>query len=118
MSLVRTSLATAALIGVTLTAAGPVALGRPAPSPRGVRSLMARAGVPGLSMAVVRGGRVAWSGAFGVASAVTKTPATEETIFEAASLSKPVFAYAVLRLADEGRIDLDAVRTGSARKAG
>jgi CubicO group peptidase (beta-lactamase class C family) len=111
MPLAPTSLATAVLIAVGLASTGPVAFCRPASGPGGVRSLMARAGVPGLSMAVVRGGRVAWSGAFGVASAVTKAPVTEETIFEAASLSKPVFAYAVLRLADEGRIDLDAPLT-------
>ena len=45
---------------------------------------------------------------FGVADVRTRTPVTSETVFEAASLSKPVFAYAVMRLATEGWIDLDA----------
>ncbi len=66
--------------------------------------------VPGLSMVVVRGGRVAWQRAFGVrdAGASPGVPVADDTIFEAASLSKPLFAYAVLKLVDAGKIDLDA----------
>lgn len=69
--------------------------------------LMELAYVPGLSVAVVEGGRVAWARGFGVRSAETKEPVADDTIFPAASLSKPVFAYAVLGLRDEGLIDLD-----------
>ena len=64
-------------------------------------------GVPGLSMAVVRGGRVVWAGAFGTRDDSAQTPVDTATVFEAASLSKPVFAYLVLRLADRGELDLD-----------
>ena len=64
-------------------------------------------GVPGLSMAVVRGGRVVWAGAFGTRDDSAQTPVDTATVFEAASLSKPVFAYLVLRLADRGEFDLD-----------
>lgn len=45
--------------------------------------------------------------AFGVTSRNSPTEVTEETIFEAASLSKPVFAYIVLKMAERGEIDLD-----------
>ncbi len=69
--------------------------------------LMELAYVPGLSLALVERGRTVWARGFGVRSAETKEPVEAETIFPAASLSKPVFAYAVLRLRDEGLIDLD-----------
>lgn len=69
--------------------------------------LLEKSDVPGMSIALIRGGRVVWSRGFGVSNAVTKKPVTTNTIFEAASLSKPVFAYAVLRLVDEGKLNLD-----------
>ncbi|MCH8963181.1 MAG: beta-lactamase family protein, partial [Bacteroidetes bacterium] len=69
--------------------------------------LLEQGNVPGLSIAVIRNGELFWSGAFGVKSLETKEPVDTQTIFEAASLSKPVFAYAVLRLAERGEIDLD-----------
>lgn len=73
----------------------------------GLPRLLELAYVPGLSVAVVEGGRVAWAAGFGVRNAETKEPVDADTVFPAASLSKPVFAYAVLRLRDEGLIDLD-----------
>ena len=73
-----------------------------------VPRLLKEGEVPGLSLAVVRDGRVFYQGAFGVKDAATGVPIDGDTIFEAASLSKPVFAYAVLKLVDAGRLDLDA----------
>jgi len=69
--------------------------------------LLQKSDVPGLAIALIRDGRVVWSKGFGVSNTVTKKPVTGNTIFEAASLSKPVFAYAVLRLVDEGKLNLD-----------
>ncbi len=63
--------------------------------------------VPGVQMALIRDGAIAWAGAFGVANIGTKVPLTDASVFEAASLSKPVFAYAVLKLVDAGQLDLD-----------
>jgi len=68
--------------------------------------LLELASVPGLALAVVNGGRV-WRGGFGRAIEDPAQAVSEETVFEAASLGKPVFAYAVLRLADAGLFDLD-----------
>jgi CubicO group peptidase (beta-lactamase class C family) len=63
--------------------------------------------VPGVGIAVVEDGEVAWSRGFGVTHAVTRAPVDARTVFEDASLSKPVFAYLVMQLADQGLIDLD-----------
>lgn len=67
--------------------------------------------VPGLALVVVRDGRTLWKGSFGVRDGVSGAPVDDETVFEAASLSKPVFAYLVLKLVDAGRLDLDASLT-------
>jgi CubicO group peptidase (beta-lactamase class C family) len=72
-----------------------------------IPQLMRDGDVPGLSIALVRDAEVVWHQAFGVKNALTKEPVDDNTIFEAASLSKPVFAYAVLKLVDMGKLDLD-----------
>jgi CubicO group peptidase (beta-lactamase class C family) len=72
-----------------------------------IPDLLKKADIPGISIALVRNGQIAWSGVFGSMNAATKKPVTSETVFEAASLSKPVFAYGVLKLVDEGKLDLD-----------
>lgn len=68
--------------------------------------LMREYSVPGISLALIRHSKIYWVKSFGVKDG--HVPVTQDTIFEAASLSKVVFAYAVLKLADEGKIDLDA----------
>ncbi len=72
-----------------------------------VPALLESGQIPGVSIAVIRQGELFWTGAYGVQKAETGEPVTEQTVFESASLSKPVFAYAVLRLADRGVLDLD-----------
>ena len=72
-----------------------------------IPGLMAQAGVQGVQVAVLNGGNTEWHASFGLANADTKAPVTDTSVFEAASLSKPVFAYAVLTLVDAGLLDLD-----------
>ena len=72
-----------------------------------IPDLMKSADIPGMSVALIHNGKLVWSDVFGVANAATRQPVTAATVFEAASLSKPVFAYGVLKLVDEGRLDLD-----------
>lgn len=72
-----------------------------------IPGLMARAGIPGLSIAVVQNGEVAWTGAYGIMSTETQAPVTHRTAFEAASLSKPVFTLVVLDAVERGVLDLD-----------
>ena len=69
--------------------------------------LMAWANVPGLSVAILKDGKLSWSRGFGVVKAGESTSVTADTIFPAASLSKPVVAYAILRMRDAKLIDLD-----------
>jgi CubicO group peptidase (beta-lactamase class C family) len=68
---------------------------------------MEEAGVTGLSCAVINDSEIVYQKAFGLKDAGAGTPNDEETIFAAASFSKPVFAYLALLLAGEGIIDLD-----------
>ncbi len=72
-----------------------------------IPELMKKADIPGMSVAVIRDGKIVWSGVYGMANAATKEPVTDRTVFEAASLSKCVFAYGVLKLVDQGKLNLD-----------
>jgi CubicO group peptidase (beta-lactamase class C family) len=67
---------------------------------------MADLHVPGVSIAVIRDGRLDWARAYG-STAIGGSPVTTETLFSAESMSKPVTALAVLRLVEERKIDLD-----------
>ena len=74
---------------------------------RQIPRLMEQANVPGLSVAAIREGKLEWVRSFGVKNSKTREPVTNDTVFEAASLTKPIVAYALFKLADEGKIDLD-----------
>lgn len=67
---------------------------------------MAELKVPGVSVAVIHQGRIEWARGYGVTS-MGGAPVTENTLFQAASISKPVFALAVLHQVDAGKLDLD-----------
>lgn len=69
---------------------------------------MANYQVPGVGIAVIDGGRVAWARGFGVKQAGTTDSVTPATLFQAASISKPVAQTAMLRLVERGTLDLDA----------
>jgi CubicO group peptidase (beta-lactamase class C family) len=73
-----------------------------------IRERMAHWGVPGVSVAVIDGGEVAWAKAWGVKDVETGDPVTPTTLFQAASISKPVAVMGMLRLVEAGRLDLDA----------
>ena len=72
-----------------------------------LQELMQRFRVPGVSIAVIRDGKIHWARGYGVADAETRQPVDTGTLFQAASISKPVFAMAVVRLAQDGRLSLD-----------
>ena len=70
-------------------------------------SRMAHYKVPALSVAFIENGRVVWSRAHGLADVANGTRATVDTLFQAASISKPLSALAVLRLVQDGKLALD-----------
>lgn len=69
---------------------------------------MAKYKVPGVSIALIHDGKLAWSQGFGVKTAGSKDAVTSNTLFQAASISKPVSATAMLRLVEQGKLSLDA----------
>ena len=84
----------------------PVLVNGEPPKLQPLAARMAELKVPGVSVAVIHEGRVEWARGFGL----TQTggpPVTEKTLFQAASISKPVFALAVLHQVDAGKLDLD-----------
>ncbi|MFN0085353.1 MAG: DUF6265 family protein [Blastocatellia bacterium] len=68
---------------------------------------MAKYNVPGVSVAVINNGKLEWAKGYGLAEAGGATPVTPETLFQAASISKPVAALAALRLVEQGKLTLD-----------
>ena len=64
--------------------------------------------VPGLSAALVVNGAYAWSEGFGMVDLESLVPATPQTLFRLASVSKPLTAIAALQLLQSGKLDLDA----------
>jgi CubicO group peptidase (beta-lactamase class C family) len=73
---------------------------------RRVPELMVAAHVPGAQIAIINGSRVK-TRAYGVASAKTGKRVDDTTVFEVASIGKPVFAYAVMKLVHQGKLALD-----------
>jgi CubicO group peptidase (beta-lactamase class C family) len=63
--------------------------------------------VPGVSIAVIDGGAIAWAHGYGVIEAGKPAPVDTGTLFQAASISKPVAAMATLRLVQDGVLALD-----------
>jgi CubicO group peptidase (beta-lactamase class C family) len=76
--------------------------------PRPLQSLMAAQKIPAVSVAVFRDGQLAWTKAWGVTDVVTRTPATPATLFQAASISKPVTALGAMALVSDGTLNLEA----------
>ena len=72
-----------------------------------VQQLLKQYKVPGVSIAVIKDFKIALAVAYGVADAETGTPVTTRTMFQAASVSKPVAAMASLKAVQEGKFSLD-----------
>lgn len=73
-----------------------------------VSETMSTDSIPAISVAVAVDGEMKWSAAYGLQDLENLTPATPDTIFRLASISKPLTAVLALRLSAAGRLDLDA----------
>lgn len=68
---------------------------------------MQKTGVPGASIAVIKDFDLQWTKGYGVADVTTGARTTPDTLFQAASISKPITAMAVLKAMQDGRLTLD-----------
>ncbi len=84
------------------SAAGPNGLGELT-----IEELMERFNVPGVSVAVIHDFEIHWAKGYGIADIETGSPVDTETMFQAASISKPVAAMGVLRAVQDGLFTLD-----------
>jgi CubicO group peptidase (beta-lactamase class C family) len=69
--------------------------------------LMRETGVPGVGIALINDRTLVWSRQYGLASVKTGERVTDETMFEACSMTKPVFGYLAMKLVESGKLDLD-----------
>jgi CubicO group peptidase (beta-lactamase class C family) len=80
--------------------------GQPLPKAN-VRERMNYYAVPGVSVAVINNGAIEWARSYGTTEAGSNRPVVIETLFQAASISKPVAAVGALYLVDKGKLKLD-----------
>jgi CubicO group peptidase (beta-lactamase class C family) len=99
----------AVLAFVTTSRQTPTAPPVPAgpPDPAVVQEMLTRLKVPGVSIALIKDFKVEWARAYGIADVTTNAPVTPETMFQAASISKPVAAMASLKAIQDGKFKLD-----------
>jgi CubicO group peptidase (beta-lactamase class C family) len=72
-----------------------------------IPALLSASRIPGFAIAIVREGRVVWTQGFGVRSSVSGGAVGPDTLFQVGSISKTVFAYAVMKLIEKRVLDLD-----------
>ena len=63
---------------------------------------------PSVALAVIRDNRIIWTAAYGYADVENKRKATPDSIYLLASVTKPMLATGLMKLVDDGKIDLDA----------
>jgi CubicO group peptidase (beta-lactamase class C family) len=68
---------------------------------------MAHYNVPGVSLAIVENGEIKWAKGYGIANSENGSEVGTTTLFQAASISKPIAALAVLKMVEAGLVDLD-----------
>jgi len=74
---------------------------------KGIEARMEHYGVPGVSIAVIDDYQIKWAKGYGVLETGKGRPVTQDTLFHACSVAKPVSAAGVLALVERGLLDLD-----------
>jgi D-alanyl-D-alanine carboxypeptidase len=72
-----------------------------------IQGSMSKHHIPGVSVAIVRDGKVIRAKGYGLANAELSVPATEETVYQLASVTKTFTASAVMMLVEDGKLKLD-----------
>ena len=72
-----------------------------------LQQIMEKMRVPGVSIAVIKDFAIHWAKGYGTADAGNESPVAPDTMFQAASISKPVTAMAFLKMVQEGKAALD-----------
>ena len=106
---------------MAVLASGPALAAPPPPDAIAQRLLDAMrevSGVPGMGAAVWKDGRIAWAGSSGLRDMERGLPVTADTKFRLASVSKMLTVTAAAKLAEEGRLDLDAPVAGIVPEVG
>lgn len=75
--------------------------------PQTLSDRMAYYHTPGVSIAVINDFEIEWAQGFGLRDKRSTSKVTTETLFQAGSISKPIFALGVMRLAQDGQLNLD-----------
>ena len=86
---------------------GPVAVSSTSGIDDYIQGLMQKRHIPGVSIAVVRDGKVILAKGYGVANVELSVPATERTVYQLASVTKMFTATAIMMLVAEGKLKLD-----------
>ncbi len=107
----RLLLVVAVALALRASTAGAAALDRPRTVDElkaRIAGVLARTHVPGVGLALVTRDRVLWSGGVGLADRDRGRPVTADTLFRVGSITKSFVALALVKLSEEGRIDLSA----------
>ena len=78
-----------------------------------IPEILDSAHIPGVTIALINKGKLIWSKGFGIVNKESGIKVNEQTIFPAASLGKPVFAYSVLKMVNNGKLHLDTTVVSS-----
>ena len=72
-----------------------------------IRQMMKKGNIPGMSIVIIENAEIVSHVEYGLKNSEADDLVDDQTVFEAASLSKPVFAYGILQMVDEGLLNLD-----------